>query len=108
MLSVERSNIVLSIPMSSVGHSSRVSASTVKRTGKVHVVVFARHVVLRTLGAVTKIDLMSLEHGAAIFYPLHLYCVGIVCKPSGKKTHGALDIAAHMVTSTFKTIKSTL
>src|SRR6267154_229920 len=53
---------------------------------------------LRTLGVVTKMDLVSPEHGATILsgnrYPLHLGYVGVVCKPSGKKTRGALDIAA--------------
>ncbi len=52
---------------------------------------------LRTLGVVTKLDLVSPEQGAAILsgnrYPLHLGYVGVVCKPSGK-TRGALDVAA--------------
>jgi dynamin-like GTPase MGM1, mitochondrial len=53
---------------------------------------------LRTLGVVTKMDLVPPEHGATILsgnrYPLHLGYVGVVCKPSGTKTRGALDIAA--------------
>ena len=53
---------------------------------------------LRTLGVVTKMDLVSPEIGPTILsgnrYPLHLGYVGVVCKSSGKKTHGALDIAA--------------
>ncbi len=52
---------------------------------------------LRTLGVVTKMDLVSPEHGATILsgnrYPLHLGYVGVVCKPSGKKVPGALDVA---------------
>jgi dynamin-like GTPase MGM1, mitochondrial len=52
---------------------------------------------LRTLGVVTKMDLVTPENGAAILsgnrYPLHLGYVGVVCKQSGKKTRGALDIA---------------
>ncbi|KAI0280756.1 hypothetical protein BGY98DRAFT_961664 [Russula aff. rugulosa BPL654] len=53
---------------------------------------------LRTLGVVTKMDLVSPEIGATILsgnrYPLHLGYVGVVCKSSGKKTREALDIAA--------------
>jgi hypothetical protein len=44
---------------------------------------------LRTLGVVTKVDLVSPEQGATILsgnrYPLHLGYVGVVCKPSGMK-----------------------
>ena len=44
---------------------------------------------LRTLGVVTKVDLVSPEQGATILsgnrYPLHLGYVGVVCKPSGTK-----------------------
>ncbi|KAI0250215.1 P-loop containing nucleoside triphosphate hydrolase protein [Lactifluus subvellereus] len=46
---------------------------------------------LRTLGVITKMDLVPPEQGAAILsgnrYPLHLGYVGVVCKPSGKKGH---------------------
>ena len=52
---------------------------------------------LRTLGVVTKMDLVSPENGATILsgnrYPLHLGYVGVVCKQSGKKTRGTLDTA---------------
>lgn len=45
---------------------------------------------LRTIGVVTKMDLVPAEQGATILsgnrYPLHLGYVGVVCKPSGKKT----------------------
>ena len=44
---------------------------------------------LRTIGVITKMDLVPPEQGAAILngnrYPLHLGYVGVVCKPSGKK-----------------------
>ncbi|EIN09829.1 hypothetical protein PUNSTDRAFT_67078 [Punctularia strigosozonata HHB-11173 SS5] len=44
---------------------------------------------LRTIGVVTKMDLVPAEQGAMILagnrYPLHLGYVGVVCKPSGKK-----------------------
>jgi dynamin-like GTPase MGM1, mitochondrial len=44
---------------------------------------------LRTIGVVTKMDLVPPEQGASIIagnrYPLHLGYVGVVCKPSGKK-----------------------
>jgi dynamin-like GTPase MGM1, mitochondrial len=45
---------------------------------------------LRTLGVITKMDLVSPEQGATILsgnrYPLHLGYVGVVCKPSEKKS----------------------
>lgn len=44
---------------------------------------------LRTIGVITKMDLVPPEQGAQILsgnrYPLHLGYVGVVCKPSGKK-----------------------
>lgn len=44
---------------------------------------------LRTIGVITKMDLVSPEQGAQILsgnrYPLHLGYVGVVCKPSGKE-----------------------
>jgi hypothetical protein len=44
---------------------------------------------LRTLGVVTKMDLVTPDQGAGILsgnrYPLHLGYVGVVCKPSEKK-----------------------
>ncbi|KAN0139028.1 P-loop containing nucleoside triphosphate hydrolase protein [Lactarius tabidus] len=54
---------------------------------------------LRTLGVVTKMDLVPPEQGATILsgnrYPLHLGYVGVVCKPSGKKGRSeTLDAAA--------------
>ncbi|KAH9051941.1 P-loop containing nucleoside triphosphate hydrolase protein [Lactarius vividus] len=54
---------------------------------------------LRTLGVVTKMDLVPPEQGATILsgnrYPLHLGYVGVVCKPSGKKgRRESLDVAA--------------
>ena len=54
---------------------------------------------LRTLGVVTKMDLVPPEQGATILsgnrYPLHLGYVGVVCKPSGKKDRSeTLDAAA--------------
>ncbi len=54
---------------------------------------------LRTLGVVTKMDLVPPEQGAMILsgnrYPLHLGYVGVVCKPSGKKGfRETLDVAA--------------
>ncbi|KAH8994925.1 P-loop containing nucleoside triphosphate hydrolase protein [Lactarius akahatsu] len=54
---------------------------------------------LRTLGVVTKMDLVPPEQGATILsgnrYPLHLGYVGVVCKPSGKSgRRETLDVAA--------------
>ena len=54
---------------------------------------------LRTLGVVTKMDLVPPEQGAMILsgnrYPLHLGYVGVVCKPPGKKgRHETVDVAA--------------
>ncbi|KAH9039722.1 P-loop containing nucleoside triphosphate hydrolase protein [Lactarius hengduanensis] len=54
---------------------------------------------LRTLGVVTKMDLVPPEQGATILsgnrYPLHLGYVGVVCKPSGKRVRReTLDVAA--------------
>lgn len=47
---------------------------------------------LRTIGVVTKMDLVSPEQGVQILsgnkYPLHLGYVGVVCKSSGKKARG--------------------
>lgn len=44
---------------------------------------------LRTIGVITKMDLVPPRDGAMILsgnrYPLHLGYVGVVCKPSGKK-----------------------
>lgn len=44
---------------------------------------------LRTIGVITKMDLVPPEQGAVILsgnrYPLHLGYVGVVCKPSGKQ-----------------------
>ena len=55
---------------------------------------------LRTLGVITKMDLVPPDHGAAILsgnrYPLHLGYVGVVCKPSGKKEHGTLNVAQRL------------
>lgn len=52
---------------------------------------------LRTLGVITKMDLVSPENGAAILsgnrYPLHLGYVGVVCKPSGKRDRETPDVA---------------
>lgn len=46
---------------------------------------------LRTIGVVTKMDLVPADQGASILsgnrYPLHLGYIGVVCKPSGKKGH---------------------
>ena len=54
---------------------------------------------LRTLGVITKMDLVPPEQGAVILsgnrYPLHLGYVGVVCKPRGKTGHHeTLDVAA--------------
>ena len=54
---------------------------------------------LRTLGVITKMDLVPPEQGAEILsgnrYPLHLGYVGVVCKPSGKKgRREIMDVAA--------------
>ncbi|TFK49995.1 hypothetical protein OE88DRAFT_1661476 [Heliocybe sulcata] len=55
---------------------------------------------LRTIGVITKMDLVPPEQGASILsgnrYPLHLGYVGVVCKASGSKGKGesALDAAA--------------
>jgi hypothetical protein len=54
---------------------------------------------LRTLGVVTKMDLVPPEQGATILsgnrYPLHLGYVGVVCKPSEKNgRRGTLGITA--------------
>ncbi|KAH9928416.1 P-loop containing nucleoside triphosphate hydrolase protein [Amylocystis lapponica] len=47
---------------------------------------------LRTIGVVTKMDLVPPEQGATILtgnrYPLHLGYVGVVCKSPGKKARG--------------------
>ena len=52
---------------------------------------------LRTLGVITKMDLVPPDHGAAILsgnrYPLHLGYVGVVCKPSGQKGRGTPNVA---------------
>ncbi|KAI0775055.1 P-loop containing nucleoside triphosphate hydrolase protein [Trametes elegans] len=44
---------------------------------------------LRTIGVITKMDLVTPEQGASILagnrYPLHLGYVGVICKSSGKK-----------------------
>jgi hypothetical protein len=52
---------------------------------------------LRTLGVLTKMDLVSPEQGAELVagnrYPLHLGYVGVVCKASGSK--GRAESAAH-------------
>ncbi|TFK88840.1 hypothetical protein K466DRAFT_575157 [Polyporus arcularius HHB13444] len=44
---------------------------------------------LRTIGVITKMDLVPPEQGASILtgnrYPLHLGYVGVICKPSGKQ-----------------------
>ncbi|KAI9512101.1 P-loop containing nucleoside triphosphate hydrolase protein [Russula earlei] len=54
---------------------------------------------LRTLGVVTKMDLVPPEQGATILsgnrYPLHLGYVGVVCKPSGNSGHReTMDVVA--------------
>ncbi|KAA1467676.1 hypothetical protein DENSPDRAFT_863145 [Dentipellis sp. KUC8613] len=54
---------------------------------------------LRTIGVVTKMDLVPPEQGAGILtgnrYPLHLGYVGVVCKPSGKKGRKeSMDVVA--------------
>jgi len=54
---------------------------------------------LRTIGVITKMDLVPPEQGAEILsgnrYPLHLGYVGVVCKPSGKKDQReTMDVAA--------------
>ena len=45
---------------------------------------------LRTIGVITKMDLVPPEQGAGVLsgnrYPLHLGYVGVVCKPKGRKT----------------------
>jgi hypothetical protein len=55
---------------------------------------------LRTIGVVTKMDLVPPEQGAGILagnrYPLHLGYVGVVCKSSGKK--GRKESAADAAT----------
>lgn len=51
---------------------------------------------LRTIGVITKMDLVPPQQGALILsgnrYPLHLGYVGVVCKPPGKK--GRSEITA--------------
>ncbi|KAI0833655.1 P-loop containing nucleoside triphosphate hydrolase protein [Trametes gibbosa] len=46
---------------------------------------------LRTIGVITKMDLVPPEQGASIIagnrYPLHLGYIGVVCKSSGKKAN---------------------
>ncbi|KAI0058191.1 hypothetical protein BV25DRAFT_1830363 [Artomyces pyxidatus] len=54
---------------------------------------------LRTIGVITKMDLVPADQGAAILsgnrYPLHLGYVGVVCKPSGKKGRKeSMDVVA--------------
>ena len=54
---------------------------------------------LRTLGVITKMDLVPPEQGAEILsgnrYPLHLGYVGVVCKPSGNTgPRETMDVAA--------------
>lgn len=45
---------------------------------------------LRTIGVITKMDLVPPDQGAVILsgnrYPLHLGYVGVVCKPKGRRT----------------------
>jgi dynamin-like GTPase MGM1, mitochondrial len=54
---------------------------------------------LRTIGVVTKMDLVPPEEGAKILsgnrYPLHLGYVGVICKPPGKK--GRTEKSAQVV-----------
>ena len=53
---------------------------------------------LRTIGVITKMDLVSPESGATILtgnrYPLHLGYVGVVCKPSGKSKRDSTALVA--------------
>ncbi|KAH9037818.1 P-loop containing nucleoside triphosphate hydrolase protein [Lactarius pseudohatsudake] len=68
---------------------------------------------LRTLGVVTKMDLVPPEQGATILsgnrYPLHLGYVGVVCKPSGKRVRReTLDVAARRVPQLFMVGTDTL
>ncbi|EPQ54387.1 hypothetical protein GLOTRDRAFT_14077, partial [Gloeophyllum trabeum ATCC 11539] len=53
---------------------------------------------LRTIGVITKMDLVPPEQGASILtgnrYPLHLGYVGVVCKPSGSKSRRESTSAA--------------
>ncbi|KAF8525845.1 P-loop containing nucleoside triphosphate hydrolase protein [Hysterangium stoloniferum] len=53
---------------------------------------------LRTIGVITKMDLVSPEQGSAVLsgnrYPLHLGYVGVVCKPNGRKTSDSTAVVA--------------
>ena len=53
---------------------------------------------LRTIGVITKMDLVPADQGASILsgnrYPLHLGYVGVVCKPKGKKTSESTSLVA--------------
>jgi hypothetical protein len=60
---------------------------------------------LRTIGVVTKMDLVPPEQGASILsgnrYPLHLGYVGVVCKMSGKNSRDSTDVVAQKAESKF-------
>lgn len=62
---------------------------------------------LRTIGVITKMDLVPPEQGALILsgnrYPLHLGYVGVVCKPSGRtsKTESRAVVAQKAETDYF-------
>lgn len=53
---------------------------------------------LRTIGVITKMDLVPPDQGASILsgnrYPLHLGYVGVVCKPHGRKTSESTSVVA--------------
>jgi dynamin-like GTPase MGM1, mitochondrial len=60
---------------------------------------------LRTIGVITKMDLVSPDHGAGILsgnrYPLHLGYVGVVCKPQGHKSSGSTAVVARKAEDNF-------
>ncbi|KAF8591126.1 hypothetical protein K439DRAFT_1627206 [Ramaria rubella] len=60
---------------------------------------------LRTIGVITKMDLVPPEQGAGILsgnrYPLHLGYVGVVCKATGRKTSDSTAVVAQRAEDSF-------
>ena len=60
---------------------------------------------LRTIGVITKMDLVPPDQGAEILsgnrYPLHLGYVGVVCKPNGRKFSDSTAVVAQKAENNF-------